>query len=185
MKAGEREVQVTFLQRPSSQSEDLREPYLRSFASLSDLTSGQPHIASIAISGPLNASVGDTPTKQRIFTCRPKRASEENACARKILSSLARRAYRRPVTDRDLAPLMAFYEEVRGESGFDAGVQRALQRLLMSPEFLVRIERDPADVAPGTQLPHHRSRARVPAVVFPLELASPTRSCSISPSAIA
>ena len=150
VKAGEREVQVTFLQRPSSQSEDLREPYLRSFASLSDLTSGQPHIASIAISGPLNAGVGDTPTRQRIFTCRPTRASEENACARKILSSLARRAYRRPVTDRDLAPLMAFYEEVRGESGFDAGVQRALQRLLMSPEFLVRIERDPADVAPGT-----------------------------------
>ena len=55
------------------------------------------------------------------------------------------------------------------ESGFDAGIQRALQRLLVSPEFLFRIERDPADVAPGTQLPHHRSRARVPAVVLPLE----------------
>jgi mono/diheme cytochrome c family protein len=150
VKAGAREVLVTFLQRPSSQSEDLREPYLRSFASLSDLTSGQPHIASIAISGPFNASVGDTPARQRIFTCRPARASEESACARKILSSLARRAYRRPVTDRDLEPLMAFYDEVRAASGFDAGVQRALQRLLMSPEFLVRIERDPANLAPGT-----------------------------------
>jgi mono/diheme cytochrome c family protein len=150
VKAGTHELRVTFLQRPSSQAEDLREPYLRSFASLSDLTSGQPHVASIAISGPMNASAGDTPTRHRLFTCRPTRESEEAACARKILSSLARRAYRRPVTDEDLKPLLAFYQAVRDESGFEAGIQRALQRLLMSPEFLVRIERDPANVAPGT-----------------------------------
>src|SRR5690606_25146202 len=71
-------------------------------------------------------------------------------CAREILSTLARRAYRRPVNDDDLAPLLAFYRDGAATGGFDAGIQLALKRLLVSPEFLFRVERDPADADPGT-----------------------------------
>jgi mono/diheme cytochrome c family protein len=187
VKAGPRAVAATFIERSSVENEDLRPPYLRSFAVLSDFANGQPHIASVAITGPYSADVGTTPSRQRIFVCRPLHEADEAPCARRILSELARRAYRRPVTDEDLKPLLAFYESgrkasdapggsrpVSGEQGpprveseqsgagpagprkrsepsgvegpprvnFDAGIQRGLQRLLVSPEFLVRIERD-------------------------------------------
>jgi mono/diheme cytochrome c family protein len=150
VKAGPREIGVAFIQRPSSQNEDLREPYLRSYAVLSEFTSGQPHVASLAVSGPYDASVGDTPSRQAIFICRPERASQERACATRIVSKLARRAYRRPVTDADLEPLMGFYEAGRRTGTFETGVQKALHRLLVSPEFLVRFERDPANLPPDT-----------------------------------
>src|SRR5205814_7898391 len=105
VKAGPRTLNVTFLQRSSAQNEDLRPPYLRSFAVLSDFTNGQPHVASVAITGPFGPAVRETPTRERIFLCRPASASQEAGCARKIFSALARRAYRRPITDADLQPL--------------------------------------------------------------------------------
>ena len=149
VKAGSRAVGATFIERSSAQSEDLRPPYLRSFAVLSDFANGQPHIADVAITGPFGAAVGETPSRQRIFSCRPAHAAEEAACARRILSTLARQAYRRPVTGEDLQPLLQFYENGRKAGGFDAGIQRGLQRLLVSPEFLVRIERDRAAGPPN------------------------------------
>ena len=148
--AGVHTVAVTFPQRPAVQGEDLRPPYLRSYAVLSDFNSGQPHLASIAITGPFNGKVGETASRARIFACRPASQRDERACATKILSTLARRAYRRPVTEADLGPLLGFYEAGRKAAGFEAGIRRALQRLLVSPEFLVRIERDPPNIAPAT-----------------------------------
>jgi hypothetical protein len=150
IKAGPRDVQVAFIHRTSAQVEDLRQPYLRSFASMSDLAAGMPHVSRVSITGPMNAAVGETPARRAILVCRPQKPAEEAPCAERILASLARRAYRRPVTDADLAPLMTFYESGRRGGTFETGIQHALQRLLMSPEFLVRIEHDPRSAKPGT-----------------------------------
>ena len=106
----------------------------------------------VRLEGPFNPTgPGDTASRRRIFVCRPdgEGADAETACAREILGGLARRAYRRPVTDADVDTLMAFYDAGRGEGGFERGVQEALARLLVSPQFLFRVERDPAGVEPG------------------------------------
>jgi hypothetical protein len=92
----------------------------------------------------------DTPSRRAIFVCRPSSAKDELACAEKILGNLARRAYRRPVTKADVQVLMPFYTLGREQGGFDAGVELALRRILVDPQFLFRIERDPAGLAPNT-----------------------------------
>ncbi len=144
VKAGPHEVAVTFVQKTEALDESTLRPRQRSRGT-------QPAIAAVTIRGPYNATgPGDTPSRQRIFTCRPANAAAEPACAKQILSTLARRAYRRPVTDSDVATLLAFYDNGRKERDFDMGIQRALERLLVSPQFLYRIERDPAGAAPGT-----------------------------------
>jgi mono/diheme cytochrome c family protein len=143
MKAGPRAIAVTFLKRTSAKGEALIRPRLRGRGQL-------PAIASVTIRGPQKISgVGDTPSRRRIFVCTPGTAAEETGCAKKILSSLARRAYRRPVTGADLHTLLSLYEAERGESGFEAGIKQGLERILVSPQFLFRIERQPAKVAPG------------------------------------
>ena len=126
----------------------------------------EPGVKTIAISGPFNAkSLSETASRQRIFICRPGRRNQggnpvqlasvspredEDACARRILSRLARRAYRRPVNDSDLEHLLKFYTLGRSQGDFEAGIGTALERLLVGPEFLFRIERDPANARPGT-----------------------------------
>ncbi len=110
-------------------------------------------IASFTINGPLRPSgTGDTPSRRRIFTCSPASAAEEEPCAAEILGTIATRAYRRPVGAEDpaLAALMDFYAAGRAEGSFDAGIQRALARLLVDPEFIFRIEDEPADLAAGS-----------------------------------
>jgi hypothetical protein len=109
-------------------------------------------VDSVTVDGPYNVTgLGDTPSRRKIFVCRPTKASEEEACAKTILSKLGRRAYRRPLTGSDVEPLMAFYKTARSEGkDFDSGIQRGLEAILASPEFLFRIERDPANIAPGT-----------------------------------
>ena len=95
--------------------------------------------------GPLNPGTATgSPSYQKVFTCRPSKASEEPGCARKILTSIARRAYRRPVTDEDLSVLMGFYAEGRANGTFDTGIELGLQRILVSPSFLFRAEFAPA-----------------------------------------
>jgi len=102
------------------------------------------------ISGPFNGRTTDgTPSRQQIFVCRPASARDEDACARRMLTTLARRAYRRPVVENDVTPLMALYKEGRAKRDFDGGIERALEALLSSPKFLIRLEREPADVKPG------------------------------------
>jgi hypothetical protein len=142
--AGPHVIGVTFIRRPGGPSENLVLPRLRGRGQL-------PGVASVTVKGPQNpaGSGADTPSRRRIFVCHPGDGAEQGACARQILSALAHRAYRRPVTDADLQPLLAMYESGRADAGFDAGIQRALERLLVSPQFLFRIERDPATVAPG------------------------------------
>src|SRR5262249_20589545 len=105
----------------------------------------------VIVEGPLKVeSVGATPSRARIFTCRPAKMEGEEACADKILSTLARRAYRRPVTRDEVEKLVSFYRSGRDGGSFDSGIQFALERLLVSPNFLLRIEHDPASAQPGT-----------------------------------
>ena len=108
-------------------------------------------LGSVQIEGPINSrGAGETASRSRIFVCRPASDQEEESCATKILTTLTRRAFRRPVTDDDLQLLRGFYRAGRSEGSFDAGIQRALESILVDPEFLFRLERDPANVAPAT-----------------------------------
>jgi hypothetical protein len=103
-------------------------------------------VPSIVITGPFNPSgVGDTPSRRRIFSCRPDAAAEESTCAASILKRLARHAYRGPVSDTEVATLMTFYEEGRRGGDFETGIQQALARILVAPRFLFRIEEAPAN----------------------------------------
>ncbi len=157
VRAGPHTVQVTFHQKTSAYAETLRQPFLRPYTSITGGdTRYQPYVGSVTVAGPFEASgarpAEGTPSRDRIFVCRPASpdAGDEAACAREIFSTLARRAYRRPVTERDLAVLLDFYAQGRAEGGFEAGIELGLRRLLASPAFLFRVERDPAAVAPGT-----------------------------------
>ncbi len=142
--AGPKLVGVSFVQRTEARDEAMLRPRMRSRGT-------QPAIASVTISGPYNVTgAGDTPSRRRIFSCRPATAAEETPCARRILSTLARRAYRRPVADADLGDLMPFYQRGRAERDFDLGIQKAIERLLVSSQFLFRIERPSTDAPPGS-----------------------------------
>jgi cytochrome c5 len=104
----------------------------------------------VRLEGPFNAiGPGDTPSRRQILVCQPARPSEEESCAKKILTTLARRAFRRPVTDADVEPLVRFYRSGRSEGNFERGIQAGLERLLVSPQFLFRLERDPANFEAG------------------------------------
>ncbi len=107
-------------------------------------------LTDVILSGPYNVQgPGDTPSRRKIFVCEPVKPSDEAPCARQILSSLARLAYRRPVTGEDVGPLMGFYERARPAEGFDGGIESAIEALLVSPKFLFRVERDPVGAEPG------------------------------------
>jgi hypothetical protein len=109
-----------------------------------------PRVGSMEIVGPYNpAGIGDTPSRKKIFVCRPASASDELPCATKVLSAMARRAFRRPATDQDLAAPLAFYKAGREAGDFDAGIREALPAILASPKFLFRAERTPANVVAG------------------------------------
>jgi hypothetical protein len=109
-----------------------------------------PHLASIAVTGPFDVrGRGETPSRAQIFVCRPANGAEEEPCARQIVETLATRAFRRPVDVEQTSALMSFYELGRAKGSFDDGIEMALRRILASPEFVFRFERDPADVAPG------------------------------------
>ena len=153
VKAGPRTVAVAFLRKTSAQVATIRQPLLRSNIDPAD-TAGPPHVRSVAIGGPYRATgSGETPSRRRLFVCRPDDAGEEPACARRIMATVARRAYRRPVTEADLQVLLGFYEAGRRAGTFEEGIGRALQRVLVSPEFLFRIERDAPGIAPGKVRP--------------------------------
>ena len=154
VKAGPRVVGVTFpweLWEP----EGILQPRQVGFAlAVNDMPDTNPRVGVVEISGPFTVDgPGDTPSRRKLFTCQPTSGADEAACAREILSTLARRAYRRPVTDEDVATLLDFYEAGREEGGFEDGIQYALERLLADPDFLFRLERDPVDIAPGTAYP--------------------------------
>jgi hypothetical protein len=166
VKAGPQTIIVTFTKKTAAGVDDLIQRY---GASTADLQTGVqfgyttvPHLSGVEILGPYNVlGPGDTPSRKRIFVCRPAGAADESACAKKIISTLSRHAYRRPITDTDVQPLLNFYREGRKTGDFDKGIEMALRRILADPQFVFRFERDPANIPAGS--PHR---------VTDLELAS-------------
>jgi mono/diheme cytochrome c family protein len=152
VKAGPHRVQVAFVKQSSAVAETTRLPFQRPYpagVNIAETRTGA-YLRSVEIGGPFEPSgPGASPSRERIFSCNPA-TTNETTCAQAILRTLARRAYRRPVTAVDVAPLMAFYRAGAAAGGFDEGIDQALQRLLISPEFLLRVEADPAGVKPNT-----------------------------------
>jgi hypothetical protein len=139
MTAGPHELVLTFVQRAQSESDD----WLATFNPISGM-GGLPRIGGLEINGPVDVTgLSETPSRAKIFSCRPTDPSQESACARQILSALTRDAYRRPVTEADLAAPLRFFEVGRQGKDFDAGIQNAIVAILASPKFLYRVEADP------------------------------------------
>ena len=152
--AGPHALGVTFPKKPSVLLETARQPYQAHFNYYRHPRL-QPAVYEVSIVGPYaTVGSGDTPSRRRVFACRPARPEEDDVCARRILSTLMRRAYRRPVTDADLRKPFELYQEARSGAksadGFEAGVEMGLAAVLVSPEFLFRVEQDPAGAASGT-----------------------------------
>ena len=159
LKAGLRQVLATIVKSENIKAEGLGPARVPIWNREGDVPSAELAISSLLIGGPYSGRVPvDSPSRHRIFVCLPRAesrgqpasASEDQDCATRILSTLARRAYRRPATSDDVETLLAFYQRGRAEGTFDTGIRAALERLLVSPDFLFRIEADPAGVAPGT-----------------------------------
>jgi Protein of unknown function (DUF1592)/Protein of unknown function (DUF1588)/Protein of unknown function (DUF1595)/Protein of unknown function (DUF1585)/Protein of unknown function (DUF1587) len=151
VKAGTRDVSVSFV-RQYWEPEGVLQPPQRGFArTTNELYFGDPAVDRVLVGGPYEARrPNDTSSRHRIFVCRPASGASDEPCARKILSTLARRAYRRPVTEAEVATLLEFYRAGRSEGGFEAVIQRGLRRVLSAPNFLFRVEHEPANLPPGT-----------------------------------
>jgi cytochrome c551/c552 len=150
VKAGLHTVGVTFLATQLAPSQDLDEHFLRSTIETGGLPGFKfyPHVGKMELLGPFKpAGASDSPSAKKIFVCRPANASEETACAKKIVDTLARHAFRRPVTPQDTETLMTFYQQGRNDGNFDTGIERALQRILADPEFVFRKEAEPEKLA--------------------------------------
>jgi hypothetical protein len=152
MRAGQHQVSVAFVRKSEGPYEDLIRPHDWSLAGGGSGGAGittLPHLEDLVIGGPFNATgISDTPSRQRIFVCRPTSAAEEESCAREIIGSLVTNAYRRPATEGDVDGLMMFYESGAEDGTFEDGVRTALEAILASPHFVFRIERE-QDVTPG------------------------------------
>jgi hypothetical protein len=158
--AGPRVVGVSFV-RQLWEPEGLPQPLQRGRVLTNDqLYMGNAAVGSVQIGGPYRATTTktETPSRRAIFTCRPEQAAPASSvdCASRILSRMARLAYRRPVTKDDVATLQRFYEQGRGQGGFEAGVQFALERMLVDPDFLLRVQRDPAPPPGAPRTTAHR-----------------------------
>ena len=155
VKAGERLVSASFIgSLDRSIAYDARPPNPPVASFQYSRVPINPIVFSIQVIGPYDGRVpdadGDSRSRAAIFVCKPEVAADEEPCARQVLSNLARRAFRRPVTAADVDPLMASYAAGHGEGGFESGIKWALEALLVAPEFLLRVERHPDDVPPGT-----------------------------------
>lgn len=155
--AGPHKVGVTFVKKPQSLLETKREPYAAHF-NMHRHPRLSPAVYQVSIAGPFTKehTVGtekDTPSRNRILIAHPKSAADERDCAKEILSKLIRRAYRRPIQSDDLTQPMKFYDEAREATSFEVGIEAALSSILVNPNFLLRIERDPAQIATNTAYP--------------------------------
>ncbi|HEX6997855.1 MAG TPA: DUF1592 domain-containing protein [Gammaproteobacteria bacterium] len=150
--AGPHRLGVTFLATNYAPLLDINDPFERSTIETGGLPgfTFYPHVGSVRIEGPYQAAgAQDTPARRRVLVCEPASAAEERPCAERIVRTFARRAFRGLQTDEDVAELMRFYDEGAASGGFEAGVEMALQRTLVDPKFLYRIESEPQDVAVG------------------------------------
>jgi hypothetical protein len=145
LKAGPHVITASTLLRSHAEKDDLVKPFLRTTIDGLDIM-GDPSVDRLAVEGPLNPTgPGQTPSRAKIFICAPQSEREGLPCARKIITALLRRAYRRPIQDADLETPLSFYQRRRnGHGSFDAGIEAALQFILASPEFLFRFEPDPS-----------------------------------------
>ena len=146
VKAGPHVLAVAFPRKAVALLETERQPWQAHF-NMDRHPRLQPALYSISVNGPYEAKgAGDTPSRRRILVCK----EEDDVCAKKILSTLMRRAYRRPITEADVQTPFQFYKEARTESGFESGIEMGLSAVLVSPEFLFRVEQDPSSITPNT-----------------------------------
>jgi hypothetical protein len=146
LSAGPHKIGVTFIARTYAESDEVLFSFRPSVGE-----ERIPKVATLEVVGPFNpAGIGETPSRRRVFVCQPASQREELPCATKILSTMARRAFRRQLTDDDLVAPLAFYKTARETGDFEAGIREALPAILASPKFLYRAERAPESVAPGS-----------------------------------
>ena len=155
VKAGPQDIGVAFLQKGYSANEDLvKRPVSSTYDVFIGMQYGYttaPHLSRVVLTGPYNSTgLGDTPSRRRVFVCRPTSAAGEGACARQIVSTLVRKAYRRAPSPADVESILTFYQQERDRTGnFEAGIEMALRRILADPEFIFRFEPAPAGAKPG------------------------------------
>ncbi|HTV80860.1 MAG TPA: DUF1592 domain-containing protein [Steroidobacteraceae bacterium] len=152
--AGEHRIGITFVQTSAAETNEILHAFVP-VAGMGQPVNGNstgPRLANVEVKGPMVAQgVSETPSRRKIFTCYPQSAAQETPCAHQIFSTIARRAFRRPVTEADLKGAMAFYAQGRKEGGdFDSGVQKGLLAILVSPKFLFRMHEPPPGAVPGT-----------------------------------
>ena len=156
VKAGQHTVGVSFVRRVAEPEGVLQPPITGFGRSTNELYHGYPAVEFVHIGGPFGtAEGGDSQSRRKVFICTPQDqdAEAEEPCARRILTALARRAYRRPITDAETLTLLSFFREGRAGKSFDAGIQRGLERILAAPSFLFRIHHEPADLPDGAVYP--------------------------------
>jgi hypothetical protein len=152
IKAGLHHVGVTFIATNDVPGSELDKPFERTMDAPGEIPGllSYPHVGQVSIQGPFNATAAtDTPSRHKVFVCYPATAAAELPCARKIVSTLVKHAFRRPATAVDMDTMMTFYQEGRKEGKFDDGIQAALQRILADPQFVYRQEQEPAGLAAG------------------------------------
>ena len=148
VKAGPHDVGVAFIRKNSAEYDEPLEPHTRDH-DLQNMN-GIPLVEHMDITGPYDATgAADTPSRRKIFVCRPANAADETPCGKKIISALSRRAYRQPISAADIVLLMTFYQFGRSHGNFEAGIENALTFLLTAPKFLFRTESDPPNLPPG------------------------------------
>ncbi len=152
--AGPHRIGITYLEKTAAESNEILHSFVP-VAGMSNNVNGNspgPRLQSVQIKGPLVATgVSETPSRKRIFVCRPQNAAAELPCARKILTRVAQQAFRRPVTAEDLEGALSFYAQGRTAGGFDAGIQKGLMAILVSPKFLYRMHEPPPGTSPGAE----------------------------------
>jgi hypothetical protein len=149
VKAGQRDVAAAFLDATPPLFETNRlQRFIRDFSNPFD-AEGAPHVQSITIQGPFGTKTTGAPPSPRVFICRPPSPRDETSCARRILSTLATQAYRRPISEAEIADLLNYYAQARAGGSFQDGVQFGLRRILASPSFVFRPEVEPASIAAG------------------------------------
>jgi Protein of unknown function (DUF1592)/Protein of unknown function (DUF1588)/Protein of unknown function (DUF1585)/Protein of unknown function (DUF1595)/Protein of unknown function (DUF1587) len=150
--AGRHSIGVTYKQKTAAEHTEVLHGFVpvAGMGQMVNGNSGGPRIANVEIKGPLSrGGISDTPSRRKLLVCKPSAAEQETPCAKQILGTLAKRAYRRPVTDADLAGPMAFYEEGRKQGSFEDGIQKGVMAVLASPKFLYRYHAPPAGTQPG------------------------------------
>jgi mono/diheme cytochrome c family protein len=153
-KAGEHKVGISFVRRYWEPEGVLQPPQTGFARSTNEYYHGEPAVEIAMIGGPYRATASlDSPTRRKLFVCNPAKSAEEEPCAKKILSTLATRAYRRSLTDHDMQTLVSFYRAGREGQTFSAGIQQGVERILASPSFLFRMEREPPNLTAGEAYP--------------------------------